>query len=259
MKPELVLSNTTSFFIGGMPALFRNARRYGFKYVEIVPYRWTTPQQIIDLANRYSVQVAGIHLPAIWDKPVMQQVRDKHELLDKFFTIVFHCYLGQAANNPATAIAHSLPQQPYLLIHSNVAIEMESKFEELSSRFHTVVENIPYKYESNPAYWDPLTIEKELRPRGMKALVFDPGHYDLSLAHAKLGMIEAYQYSRPEVVHISYNSTWIHLLPNKKEQTELVSMLRIHQPRYIVIETNPLVSIKKGKALLEKIIGQALG
>ena len=68
-KPELVLSNTTTFFTGRMESLFKKAKKYGFKYLEIVPYRWTTPEEILALEKKYQIQVAGIHMPLWWNKP----------------------------------------------------------------------------------------------------------------------------------------------------------------------------------------------
>src|SRR3990167_9406600 len=210
--PDLVLSNTTSFFSGNIEQVFKNAKKYGFKYVEIVPYRWITAQQILSLQKKYGVTVAGIHLPVWWDASLRQILREKPGALEKLFSCIFQVYLGDAKTSPGLKIAKALAYlDPYVLIHSNLALEMGPEFENITSQFRVVVENI-----------------------------------------ACLDALATYQLVTPEVVHISYNSRFNHLLPDEKEQEELRAMLRLHKPKYLVIETNPLVSIKKAKKLLDQ-------
>ncbi len=258
-KPELVLSNTTSFFLGGMPALFRNAKKYGFKYVEIIPYRWTTPKQILDLAKKYDIQIAGIHMPTWWNQSMGQELRRREGILEKFFALIFNFYLSGAEKNPWRQIMRALaPQNPYLLIHTNVVYEMEGEFDETAKTFHVAIENIPFSsHRQLEFYWNPVKINQEMNARGLTTsnLVFDVGHFDQTRKKLpSLDLLEIYRQISPEVIHISYNSRGIHLLPNKKEQEELKTLLQIHAPKYIVIETNPLVSIQKAKKLLEGII-----
>ena len=257
--PELVLSNTTSFFSGNIENLFKNARKYGFHYIEIVPSRGIKPEQILSLQNRYGVKVAGIHLPTVWSETLMKTIKEKPGLFEQFFAVVFNFYLGKAKYSPGMDIARTLAdQRPYLLIHSNVVKELSAEFEPIAKEFHTVAENIPRVYGHDPLLWDPVTIQNQLVPRGLKGLVFDVGHYNQTMQDLpELNLFEMYQQIAPEVIHISYNSLLIHLLPNKKEQEDLKKLLQIHQPKYITIETNPLISIKKGKLLLEKIIEES--
>jgi len=236
---ELVLSNTTTFFLGKIENLFRKAKKYGFRYVEIVPYRWITPEQILKLQKKYAVQVAGIHLPVIWNG------------IDwRFWGLVFQAYLGPAINSPGLTLAEALAKQnPYVLIHTNVVSEMgPEKFAELCSRFQVAVENVVYDPFLPENLWNPAKISHPRR-------VFDHGHLLQSkLALSGLDIKDIYRKAAPDVFHISYNSRLNHLLPNREEQAELRTLLAIHKPRYIVIETNPLVSVKKGKLLLEKIL-----
>lgn len=241
-KPELVLSNTTSFFSGKIESLFKNAKKYGFKYVEVVPYRGNTPRQILNLQKQYAVTVAGVHLPnTSWDSSVWPEIKQAEGLWEKIWTAVFHAYLGNVEQNPGIQITSAL-ENPYLLIHSNVAAQMGDKFNRLSRQFHVVVENVPG--------------DTALFPGG----IFDHGHFNETRQDfPNLNLLALYEQAKPEIIHISYNSRFIHLLPNHKEQAELKQLLKVHQPKYMILETNPLVSIKKGKALLDKIIAEALG
>lgn len=234
---ELILSNTTSFFSGNIESLFQNAKKYGFKSVEIIPYRWNTPEQILGLQAKYAVRVAGIHLPnTSWNDGLVAEFKRASSLWDKFWGLVFRAYLGNASLSPGLQIAAAL-NTPYLLLHSNIVAQMGKKIEELKQKFHVVIENIPG--------------DKTIFPDG----VFDHGHFNESrLLFPALDISQLYQQAKPEVIHISYNSRFVHLLPNPQEQEELKSLLRIHAPKYIVLETNPAVSIKKGKLLLEKIL-----
>ena len=240
-KPELVLSNTVSFFSGNIEILFKKAKKYGFGYLEIIPYRWNTAEQILNLQKIYNIKVAGVHMPSItWQGGWLELLRKKNSLWEKFWSLVFYAYLGKAINSPGIKIASRL-NSPYLLIHSNIAKEMGERFQEFQTNFHVVIENIP--------------ADKALFPGGM----FDHGHFNESrLKTPSLDLDKLYGEAKPEGIHISYNSHFVHLLPDEKEQTELKQLLRIHQPKYIVIETNPLVSVKKAKLLLEKILNPPL-
>src|SRR3989344_3986847 len=216
-KPELVLSNTTTFFTGRMESLFKKAKKYGFKYLEIIPYRWTTPEEILALEKKYQIQVD----------------------------------LGAAANSPGLAIAKALAERkPYLLLHADLMDQMGNQVRTLSEQFHVLAENVPYQKNAPRYYWDPAAIPSQFQT----GLVFDPGHYKKSaLIVPGLDILEAYRKTAPEVVHISYKDRQ-HTLPNKGEREELRQMLSIHYPRYLVLETNPWVSVKKGKILLEELI-----
>ena len=242
-KPELVLSNTTSFFIGGLKAAFVNAKRYGFKYLEIIPYRGSTSGEILNWQKIYGIRVVGVHLPnTSWQATWLEEIKNTTSLWTKFWYPVFHAYLNNASQNPGLDIISALETRPYLVIHSDIADQMGDKFQKISKNFHVVVENIPG--------------DIKLFPGG----VFDHGHFNETRQElAELNLSELYRKSRPEIIHISYNSLFNHLLPNRQEQEELKQLLKIHTPKYIVIETNPLVSIKKGKHMLEKIINEALG
>lgn len=255
LKTELILSNTTSYFSGRIEAVFKNAKKYGFKYVEIVPYRWTTAEQILTLEKKYNIQVAGIHLPTTWKKSYLSAAIKAPSLFEKFASLLHHFYLGEAKSSPGWAIAKALHnRRPYVLFHTNVVMEMNEEFSRLSRTVHPVIENIPIQNGSMEFLWNPLKISE----MGI-GLVFDAGHFLQTIErNPTLNLLETYAKSKPEVLHISYNSRLVHILPNKKEQEELVQMLQIHQPKYITIETNPLVSIKKAKVLIEKIIAQAL-
>lgn len=257
MKPELVLSNTTSFFIGGIPATFKNAKKYGFKYLEILPYRWTSPEQILKLEQKYGVQVAGIHMPVWWKKTFWGEFRDRFSLFEKALYLPWQFYLGDAAKSSGLAIADALAaRKPYMLLHSNLLRDMGPEISHIAAKYHVVVENIPYDQRYSRHLWDPLEILKYFKNRNLPGgLVFDVGHFNQVIkALPEINLFETYRQFIPEVIHISYMSGGIHVLPNKKEQAELVELLKIHPPRYITIETNPWVSVKKAKKLMEEII-----
>jgi len=262
-KPELVLSNTTSFFIGGIEKTFQRAEKLGFKHLELVTYRWTDPSEILRWKEKYGINVAGIHLSQWWGKTLWQEFPNMHNMLEKIFVFVWAFYLGDAAKNPGLELAEKLPpSNPYLLVHTNVIADMGwETFEQLTKQFHAVIENLPY-HEGYPQYfWNPVEMKRELEKRNLKAgIVFDHAHFQPTQKQfPNLDLLETYRQITPEVLHISYSNFGIHTLPNKKEQEELKTLLKIHAPRYIVLETNPLVSIKKGKKLLEEIISEALG
>ncbi len=260
--PELVLSTSTSFFFGGIQAAFRNAQKYGFKYLEIVPYRWTRPETILALEKTFGIAVAGIHLPGWWQKTLWQAFRDSPDILEKALVPLWYFSLGNASQNPGLALAEALEaRRPYLLLHSNVVEEMRGAFPSFAKTYRVVVENIPVfrRSPSRRFYWDPLEIHRTIRDQGLTAgLVFDIGHLrQTRKLLPEINLLEMYQETRPEIIHISYNSNGIHTLPDKPEQIELIALLKIHQPKYIVLETNPLVNIKRGKELLEKIIEES--
>lgn len=260
-RPELVLSNTTSFFIGGIEKTFQKAKKFGFNYLELVTYRWTNPDEILHWREKYGINVGGIHMAQWWDKTLWQEFFHLRSFLEKIFAFVWAFYLGDAAKNPGLKLAEKLPpNNPYLLIHTNVIADMGwETFAKLTQRFHVVIENLPYHKTYPQYFWDPLAIKQELDKRGLHAgLVFDHAHFQPTHRQfPTLNLLEIYRQSAPEVLHISYNNFGIHTLPNKQERDQLVEMLKIHQPRYITIETNPLVSVKKGKRLIEKILTRA--
>lgn len=258
-KPELVLSNTTSFFLGRVETAFKNAKKYGFKYLEIIPYRWINPLKILDFEKTYGVEVAGIHMPVWWKKSLGEQITDQNTLLEKLFTLLWAFYLGPAATSPGMFLASILQaKKPYLLFHSNVIDEMDMELVNIVERFHVLIENIPYHPAIPQFYWDPVTIKTSVAKHGLAAgLVFDLGHFNQSREKLPdLNLFDIYQKIIPEVIHISYNNQFIHTLPNKKLQEELKQLLKIHAPKYIVIETNPLVSIKKAKRMIDEILSE---
>ena len=75
MRPELVLSNTTTFFSGRLENVFKKAKKHGFKYLEILPYRWTNPAEVLNLEKKYQIQVVGIHLPQWWSGSLRQIIK----------------------------------------------------------------------------------------------------------------------------------------------------------------------------------------
>src|SRR3989338_3472321 len=256
-SPQLLLSNTSSFFFGGIKAAFQNARKYGFDGLEIIPYRWTSPGEILSLEKRYGIKVAGIHLPPWWNKNLWQAVREPSSLFEKTLAPVWHLFLCSARNSAGLAIARVLAERkPYVLMHSNVTVEAANEFSALTKAFDIVVEKLTYYPQYAPPLWDPGLARQKNQANGVRCgLVFDPGHF--SRAVAKLpgtNPVETYKQARPEIIHISYNSATVHGLPNSEEQKELQAMLKIHQPRYIVLETNPFVSIKKGKEMLDRLL-----
>lgn len=258
-KPQLLLSNTTNFFSGKIETTFRNAKKFGFSGLELIPYRWTTPGQVLALEQKYQIQVHGIHLPIWWDEPLLQVLRERIGIADKFFSLIWQIYLGSASESPGLGLVESLAKQgryPYLLIHSNVAARMGNVLSDFAKHYHVVVENIPYHARHDRFLWDPVLIKNTLRQLSPKTdIVFDGGHFDQTRqAKPELDLLQVYKQAAPEVIHISYNSRFIHLLPNAQEQKDLEAMLRIHQPKYITVETNPLVSVRKAKRMIEEIV-----
>lgn len=261
-KPELVLSNTTSFFLGGIPALFKNAQKFGFKYVEIIPYRWTRTEQISKFVNLTGIHIAGIHLAQWWNRTFWQELRKPASVLEKIFILIWEIYLGGAAKSPAWQIAQNPGQtKPYVLLHSDIIPEMGwHALKQISSQFRVVIENIPYHSRHPRFFWDLLEINAELKKHDISAgLAFDIGHFQETLKSLpNLDLTKIYELAKPTILHISYNGSFIHTLPNRKEQQELKNLLKLHSPQFITLETNPLISIKKGKELLEKIIKETL-
>lgn len=237
-KPELVISNTTTFFSGNLENIFKKAKKNGFKYLEILPYRWTTPAEVLNLEKKYNIQVVGIHLP-----PAAAQ----KGFLNKVLSPIWPFYLGSIIGNPALTLVEIFKKMEhdfYIVSHADLIEEI------LQNLPNLLMENIPYYKNTDPVFWDPIKIKK-LYPSAKFA--FDPGHFETTPNYPSQ-LLETYQTVKPEVVHISYGNFPPHVLPNQKEQEELKAMLKIHSPKYIVLETNPLVSVKKGKEILEKLI-----
>ncbi|MDP3741378.1 MAG: hypothetical protein Q8R08_03585 [bacterium] len=241
-KSDLVLSNATTFFSGNIEKVFQKAKKYGFRFLEILPYRWTRTEEILNLEARYNIKVVGIHLPPGKPKNFLEKI------LNPFWVF----YLGRAKQSPGWDIAQAFKRQKrdfYLLCHSDLIAELDNK---LFSDLPIVIENIPYYGGKYPeVLWDPIQI---LQTHPQTKLVFDPGHFSSTPRAAKL--LQIYPVLQPEAIHIGYNNFPPHLLPNQKEREELKMMLEIHRPRYIVLETNPLVSVKKGKKILDALIDQ---
>lgn len=248
---QLVLSNTATFFGGNIEALFRKARKYGFQYLEVIPYRWNTPQQILNLERKYDLKVVGIHLPPnSWDDSLSKILSTKHGLWEKFFTSVWHFYLGKARISPALKIASALQNLSYVVVHANVMRDMGQEFESLGKRLPLLVENLPYESSYPELFWNPAKLPCPS--------LFDPGHFLQTLqTKTELHILEVYEQIKPRVIHISYNTHFHHLLPDLREQREFIEMLKIHRPEFVTIETNPLVNPGKGKRLLEKLIAKA--
>ena len=222
-NPQLVLSSTATFFSGNIEAVFKKAKKYGFKYVEIIPYKWNTPEQILEFQKKYNVQIAGIHMPP--------QTANPSGFLEKIFSYIWKFYLGDTEKNPGTLIATALKKQnPYVLIHADV----QNKFPQ---DLHIVIENVPYNQKL------PITDCK----------VFDHSHF--KTAYKSSNAVEAYKKILPEIIHIGYDyPPLFHILPHNKELNELKTMLKIYKPKYMVIETNPLISIKRAKEMFENLL-----
>lgn len=242
-KPELVLSNTTTFFSGNLKNVFKKAKKYGFKYLEIVPYRWTSLPEILDLEKRYQVKVVGIHLPPAKSTATLEKILEP----------IWNFYLGPVEENPGLELAKYFSTHTdrhfYLLFHADLAAANKN-FKEISKKNPVVVENIPYYNNVNPLFWDIQKISKAFPD---SAYAFDPGHFK-TIPNPNISILEAYSLLRPKIIHISYNRGFFHTLPNAQDIKELKSMLQIHIPNYLVLETNPLVSVKKGREIMEKII-----
>lgn len=260
-KPELVLSNTTSFFIGGIKATFRTAKKLGFKYVEVIPYPWTKPEEILKLEKKYGVQVAGIHMPVWWGKSMWQELAKRPGLWEKSFVPIWQFFLGNARKSPGLKLAEMLGEhRPYLIFHTNALDDMGKEIQELVQKFHILAENLDYHQSYPRWYWDLLELKRKFQEEyGVSpGFVFDHGHFRQTVKKVPdLNLLEIYRQIAPEVVHVSYNNRSIHSLPNQKEQMELGQMLKIHSPKYLTLETNPFISVKKGLKILEQILAAA--
>lgn len=252
-KPELVLSNATTFFSGRLENVFKKAKKHGFKYLEILPYRWTTPEEILALEKKYQIQVVGIHLPQWWSGSLRQIIKKQSKIYEQLLSLAGDLFVGSVVKNPSLKIAEILKKQNrdfYLLFHANLVWQARSEFLKLTKQFAAAIENIPYHKKYPLVYWDPLKI-KEAYPAIQ--IAFDIGHFE-TVPNFASKLLETYAQIKPAIIHISYGNFPPHILPNQKQQAELKEMLQIHQPKYIVLETNPLVSVKRGKKFLEKII-----
>lgn len=231
VKPELVLSNTATFFSGNIEAIFKKARAAGFKLLELLPYRWNTPEQIYNLSREYELGIAGIHLPPSWDK-------EKTSMFNKLWDF----YLGGAKTSPGLQLAQILnedKQNPYVLLHADLADKIPpAEMAALQRDFRLGIENVPENALESPI------------------MIFDPSHYLRSPhRHPETDIAEIYRQLQPETVHISFDyPPQLHTLPRVEEQKALARMLKAHRPRYIVIETNPAVNVRKAKRLLSDII-----
>jgi len=265
-KPKLVLSNTTTFFSGNIEQVFKKAKKHGFKYLEILPYRWTRPEEVLRLEQKYKIRVAGIHMPEQWDKSLKKYIKQRPGTLAKLLPLLFRIYLGPAAINPGFRLSnllHRHGQNPYLLFHSDLILEMGDKiFKKIANQYNLFIENAPYQKGVPENTINPLSIQKKLKEVGKERnIILDPAHLKGSTKKIyKLNLLQIYKQIKPRIIHIGYNDYgwFMHSLPNKKNQKELVQMLHIHMPEYIVLETNPLVSVKKGKEMIESILKRLL-
>ncbi|TSA44858.1 hypothetical protein D4R52_03600, partial [bacterium] len=221
----------------------------------------TRPAQILSLEKKYGIEVAGIHLPTWWKKSCWRLLSKQPGIFSKLSSLIIHFYLGCADQNPGWQIAEALgAKHPYVIFHTDVVADMGKIFNERADSIHAVIENIPYYQGNADFYWNPAATEKEMRNRGLNAgMAFDPGHFGETVNQMpNLNLLESYKQFRPEIIHISYNSHGLHLLPDEKEQEELQKMVQIYPPKYIVIETMPWVSAKKAKKMMEEIIEEGL-
>ena len=263
LKPELVLSNTTTFFSGNIERVFKKAKKHGFKYLEIIPYRWTNPANILSLERKYNIKVVGIHMPEQWKQSLWREIKQRKLLLEKLIPILFWFYLQKAPKNPGFELARILQENgrsPYLLFHSDLLPEIGKSIKLIAQKFNLAIENAPHQNNLPSEAFDPVIIRETLKRLNKNIFVFDPAHYKETVKSIpSLSLVQAYKRTKPDVLHIGYNDNlpFMHALPNNKSQKELVEMLRLHSPKYIVIETNPLVSVKKAKALIERLIKES--
>ena len=117
---------------------------------------------------------------------------------------------------------------------------------ELKKKYNVVIENIPPLMAKTRPEWDLLEIKKNAPP------VMDPAHY----GPLRPELPDIYRQVLPNIVHIGYEHGFFfqHDLPNEKEFTALRHLLQIHSPRYLVLETYPWISVKKGKQVMEKLV-----
>jgi len=263
LKPKLVLSNTTTFFSGNIENVFKKAKKHGFNYLELLLYRWTDPESILALERKYNIEVAGIHMPEQWKQPLWHEIKQRKKLLEKLLPVLFWFYLEKAPKNPGFDLARILQENgrnPYLLFHSDLLPEIGKEIKLIAEKFNLAIENAPYQKNLPGEAFDPVVIRETLKRLNKNIFVFDPAHYKETVKSTpSLSLIQTHEKTKPDVLHIGYNDylPFMHALPNSKSQKELVEMLRLHSPEYIVIETNPLVSVKKAKALLERLINEA--
>lgn len=250
LMTEIALSNATTFFTGRLEAVFRKAKKHGLKYLEILPYRWTVPEQVLALQKKYGIEVAGLHLPQWWQKTYGQLCRERRGLLEKIINLVLQFYLGNAAQSPAWKILAALrPRRPYVLFHGDLVSQIEpTKFAALQKEHHAVIENVMPSPTAPRRHWDPREIKK------IAPVVLDPAHFGA----LRPDLPEISSQVRPEIIHIGYEHgfPFYHDLPNAAEQAVLRQILRLSPPRFLVLETYPWVSAKKGIKLLRKIISE---
>lgn len=161
-----------------------------------------------------------------------------------FFNKVWDFYLGPAKSSPGIHLAETLMETkqnpvPYLLFHADLVEQVPPEEQaRLKNNFRLAIENVS---------------RQPLKP---PIMIFDPSHYLLSPhRHPEKDIAEIYRQLEPEVLHVGFDyPPLLHALPKPREQRLLLRMLKLWQPRYIVIETNPAVSVKKAKTLLEDIV-----
>lgn len=262
-RSKLVLSNATTFFTGSIEAVFKKAKKHGFQYLEIIPYRWTTTKQILNLEKQYQIEVVGIHLPLWWNKSLKQVIQNYKlnklmSLMILPFMIMWNFYLGGGENNPSLKIAEALQtkhgRKPYLVVHTNLIPEIKN-FNALARKFDVAIENFPGGAAHAQNLINPISIKQNYKTNELNAkIVFDSGHYKITTTKLPnlTNIIDAYKTVKPEILHIGYKS--YHILPDKNEYAELKQMLLLHSPEYIVIETNPLVSVNKARQMFEALL-----
>lgn len=239
LTPKLVLSSTTTFFTGSMEAVFKKARQHGFRYLEILPYRWTTAAEILALEKKYGIQVAGIHLPLPWEKTFNP--------FNLAINTITAFYIGAGNLKPGFHIADALSaRRPYLLFHSDLVWQDKKRFDEAKKTYNAVIENLSEKPAMPPRLWDPEQIS-ETSP-----MIFDPAHYGVG----RHDLLDKYRKIKPLGIHLAFDHGFplYHDIPDARETGLVKQMLQIHTPEYLILECYPWTDIAKGKKIMDDLI-----
>lgn len=266
MRTQVLLSSVTTLPL--LEPAFRIAKELGFHGLEVMPYRWTDPRKVNQLALGYQIPVLGVHLPFWWrSKSFSRVIAAETSVLEKGFACLWNCLFGPGHPTcPAVRLIDSFPDA-YCLIHPDTFLQAKQEIFNacnLQNRQVMFENERPKKGEPDLAF-NPFEISEYLLPSFPKKgkLMFDPGHVQIATANNHFRLTAMYRwYGRlwPEGLHLSFSGEGrLHDLPNEKEWEDLVNAIRNHPPEVLVVETRPGPGAYKRIKAAREMIRRDLG
>jgi len=273
---ELILSNSCTGFKGvlNIEENYKVAQSLGLKGLELIPFKYTQPEKLLDLSEKYDIDIKGLHLPLWWEtKSLSKVLAAEVDIKEKAYQILWNVIIGPGKMNCSALKISEEFENAYLLSHPDTYHQIPNSLKDnLLRKRNFFFENERAKkiyfseLREGKDTHDPYSIKNRLLPSikllGLKGkLMFDPRHTQIAQNRElipKKPLYEIWDELKPEGLHFSFYDKYKgegHNLPVESQWKDFSYAIKQNPPEYIVIEMASIPDAEKSREIIGKDLG----